>query len=182
METTLDLDGSGPLPPFQGRCEFLPGGRNITYIGHLNEEATKVDGFEEKGSFMQVIHYGASYNVIEALIEQSGQCSQKLGYECKQSRLFNSPVIENGTFSPFGYWTSRNGEIMDFWAGSEPGSYKCECGYVGACFDVEKWCNCDSGHDDWLWDGGEITQKQFLPVRSLHFGDTGTPLDGKEGR
>ena len=39
-----------------------------------------------------------------------------------------------------------------------------------------------AGHNDWLWDGGVITQKQFLPVKSLHFGDTGTPLDGKEGR
>ena len=51
-------------------------------------------------------------------------------------------------------------------------------------------CNIDNifftyffvGHNDWLWDGGVITQKQFLPVKSLHFGDTGTPLDGKEGR
>ena len=62
------------------------------------------------------------------------------------------------------------------------GSRKCECGLLGVCFDPDKWCNCDSGHDDWLWDGGEITQKEYLPVRALHFGDTGNPLDRKEGR
>ena len=62
------------------------------------------------------------------------------------------------------------------------GSRKCECGLLGVCHDYEKHCNCDSGYDDWLWDGGEITQKEYLPVRSLHFGDTGNPLDRKEGR
>ena len=70
----------------------LPGNRNLTFIGHLNEEQTKVDGFDEKGSFLQLIHYAASYHVIEALINESGKCSQKLGYECKQSRLFNRQV------------------------------------------------------------------------------------------
>ena len=62
------------------------------------------------------------------------------------------------------------------------GSRKCECGLLGVCHDYEKHCNCDSGYDDWLWDGGEITQKEYLPVRELHFGDTGNPLDRKEGR
>ena len=109
VKTWLDLDGSGPLPPFQARCEFLPGNRNMTYIGHLNEEATKVDGFDEKGSFVQRIHYNAHYKSITALIETSGKCSQKLGYECKQARLFNSPVANKSEFSPYGYWMSRNG-------------------------------------------------------------------------
>ena len=57
METLLDLDGSGPLPPFSARCEFLPGNRNLTFIGHLNEAQTKVDGFDEKGSFLQVDNF-----------------------------------------------------------------------------------------------------------------------------
>ena len=33
---------------------------------------------------------------------------------------------------------------------------KCECGLYGDCFDPDKWCNCDSGHDGWLYDGGEL--------------------------
>ena len=182
-ETILDFDGSGPLPPFMARCEFLPG-KNATYIRHLNEEATKVDGFDEKGSFEQTIHYAAPLEVIETLIESSVSCSQHLAYECKQSRLLNSKLdATNATnFSPYGYWKSRTGQIMDFWAGGSPGSFQCECGKTKKCFDNSKSCNCDSGHDDWLWDGGDITFKEFLPVKSLHFGDTGNPLDGKEGR
>ena len=55
VETIIDVDGSGPLAPFPVRCEFFPDKRNITYVGHANEESTKVDGFEGKGSFQQVI-------------------------------------------------------------------------------------------------------------------------------
>ena len=120
--------------------------------------------------------------MMEALINRSVSCVQKLGYDCKRSRLLNTPVIESDNFSPFGYWVSRQNRMMDYWAGSLPGSRKCECGLLGVCFDPAKWCNCDSGHNDWLWDGGEIHQKEYLPVKALHFGDTGTPLDKKEGR
>ncbi len=181
-ETVIDVDGSGPLAPFPVRCEFFPDGRNITYIGHANEEATKVDGFEEKGSYRQVIHYDTSMDIMEAMINRSKTCLQKLGYDCKRSRLLNTPVGDSDNFAPYGYWVSRQNKPMDYWAGSLPGSRKCECGLLGVCIDPEKWCNCDSGNNDWLWDGGEITQKEYLPVRALHFGDTGNPLDRKEGR
>ena len=43
-------------------------------------------------------------------------------------------------------------------------------------------CNCDSGGLDWQEDGGNITEPKHLPVAALHFGDTGTPFDEKEGR
>lgn len=44
------------------------------------------------------------------------------------------------------------------------------------------WCNCDANSDNWLEDSGDITEKENLPVKQLRFGDTGTPLDDKEGR
>lgn len=31
-------------------------------------------------------------------------------------------------------------------------------------------------------DGGDITEKEYLPVKQLRFGDTGSHLDEKEGR
>lgn len=95
---------------------------------------------------------------------------------------------------------------MDYWAGALPGSRKCECGVLGTCVDPSKWCNCDAGQQSkffsfasslkpfessfsytcfvsvWQEDGGDITEKDHLPVKQLRFGDTGTPLDEKEGR
>lgn len=40
---------------------------------------------------------------------------------------------------------SRHNQKMDYWGGSIPGSYKCQCGIIGDCKDPTKWCNCDSG-------------------------------------
>ncbi|KFM64432.1 Neurexin-4, partial [Stegodyphus mimosarum] len=73
---------------------------------------------------------------------------------------------------------------MDYWGGSLPGSRKCNCGLYGTCKDPSKWCNCDSEYDNegWLSDEGDLTQKEFLPVRQLRFGDTGTTMDEKRGR
>ena len=77
---------------------------------------------------------------------------------------------------------SRQNQRMDYWAGGLAGSRKCECGVSGTCVDRSKWCNCDAALDAWMSDDGELTEKEFLPVRQLRFGDTGTPLDNKEGR
>lgn len=38
------------------------------------------------------------------------------------------------------------------------------------------------GFDSWLSDGGDIREKEHLPVKQIRFGDTGTPLDDKEGQ
>ena len=181
-ETIIDIDGSGPIPPVPVRCEFFPDGRNITYIEHDSLRSVKVDGFDGKGEYEKVIQYYAPYEMMEAMINRSKTCLQKLGYNCKRSRLLNTPVSESQIFDPFGWWVSRQNKKMDYWAGSLPGSRKCECGLLGDCFTTDKWCNCDSQHDDWLYDGGEIKEKEYLPVRALHFGDTGTPVDRKEGR
>lgn len=71
---------------------------------------------------------------------------------------------------------------MDYWAGALPGSRKCQCGIVGNCIDPTKWCNCDANLYDWQEDGGEIKEKDYLPVRGLRFGDTGSALDEKEAK
>lgn len=71
---------------------------------------------------------------------------------------------------------------MDYWAGALPGSRKCQCGILGNCQDPTKWCNCDSNYIGILEDGGDIHEKEYLPVKALRFGDTGTPLDEKYGR
>ena len=35
---------------------------------------------------------------------------------------------------------------------------------------------------EWQEDSGEIREKEYLPVKAVRFGDTGTPLDEKQGR
>ncbi|XP_062129013.1 neurexin-4 isoform X1 [Drosophila sulfurigaster albostrigata] len=181
VNLNIDVDGSGPLEPFPVTCEFYSDGRVITTLSHSQEHTTTVDGFQEPGSFAQSIMYDANQLQIEALLNRSHSCWQRLSYSCHSSRLFNSPS-EAGNFRPFAWWISRNNQPMDYWAGALPGSRKCECGILGKCNDPTKWCNCDSNSLEWTEDGGDIREKEHLPVRAVKFGDTGTPLDEKYGR
>ncbi|XP_058456161.1 neurexin-4 isoform X2 [Malaya genurostris] len=177
----IDVDGSGPLAPFPVTCEFYSDGRVITVLSHSSEHTTRVDGFSEPGSFEQNIIYEADLPQIEALLNRSQSCWQRLNYACRSSRLFNSPS-DAETFRPYSWWVSRNNQPMDYWAGALPGSRKCECGIIGNCIEPTKWCNCDANSLEWQEDGGDIREMEHLPVRALRFGDTGTPLDEKLGR
>ncbi|XP_020287513.1 neurexin-4 isoform X1 [Pseudomyrmex gracilis] len=181
-EIQIDIDGSGSLKPFPVTCVYVSNGHIQTILRHSNENETPVDGFEEPGSFIQDINYDADLDQIEALINRSKSCSQSIRYRCKHSKLFNSPVPQGDYFRPNSWWVSRNNQKMDYWGGAVPGSRKCECGILGNCADPTKWCNCDSGLEGWFEDGGYIKEKEYLPVKQLRFGDTGTPLDEKEGR
>ncbi|XP_026674791.1 neurexin-4 isoform X4 [Ceratina calcarata] len=177
----IDVDGSGPLKPFPVVCEFYTDGRVRTILRHNNDRMTPVDGFQEPGSFIQDIIYDADMDQIEALLNRSTSCRQRISYECVHSKLFNSPVPQAEYFRPNSWWVSRSNQKMDYWGGALPGSRKCECGILGNCADPTKWCNCDSDLDGPLEDSGDITEKEYLPVKQLRFGDTGTPVDDKMG-
>ncbi|XP_015181762.1 PREDICTED: neurexin-4 isoform X4 [Polistes dominula] len=181
-EIKIDVDGSGPLAPFPVTCEFFTDGRVMTVLRHSNEYPTPVDGFEEPGSFIQDINYDADLDQIEAFLNRSTRCRQRIKYECKHSKLFNTPVGQNDYFKPNSWWVSRQNQKMDYWGGALPGSRKCECGILGNCADPNKWCNCDADLEGRLEDSGDITEKEYLPVKQLRFGDTGTALDEKEGK
>ncbi|XP_042898016.1 neurexin-4 isoform X2 [Parasteatoda tepidariorum] len=184
LSINIDIDGSGPLGSFPVTCEFPFEGPAVTILHHKNERPTDVKGFNKPGSYIQNIIYNAEMEQIVQLVNRSYNCHQKLRYECYKTRLFSSPA-EPAPFEPFSWWVSRNNRQMDYWGGSLPGSRKCNCGLYGTCKDPTKWCNCDSDNlerDKWLVDEGDLTQKEFLPVRQLRFGDTGTTMDDKKGR
>ena len=87
----IDIDGSGPLKPFPVTCEYYADGRVMTILRHANEQSVTVKGFPEKGSFIQDIIYDADLDQIEALLNRSESCRQRINYACKHSKLFNSP-------------------------------------------------------------------------------------------
>lgn len=169
----IDVDGSGPLEPFWVSC--IQTGDNIieTVVHHQNEAAQKVEGFSHPGSYIQDISYDAPLEQIVHLVNRSINCRQKIRYECRNSRLFNSPSPINSVFSPFTWWVSRDNQKMDYWGGSLPGTRKCKCGLYGNCHDPKKWCNCDSNTNEVLVDEGDILQRDYLPVRQVRIGDTG---------
>ncbi|KAK4300982.1 hypothetical protein Pmani_026854 [Petrolisthes manimaculis] len=180
-EIFIDVDGSGPLVPFPVTCDFHNDGKVLTTLSHKHEKLTTVDGFDRRGSYVQNIIYDAGMEQIEIFVNRSTKCHQRIHFECLKAKLFNSPSTEDQEFQPYTWWVSRNNQPMDYWGGSLPGSRKCECGLMGTCV-TDKWCNCDAGLESWLFDSGELSVKEHLPVRQLRIGDTGTPLDGKKAR
>ncbi|XP_064472302.1 neurexin-4-like isoform X2 [Ornithodoros turicata] len=180
----VDVDGSGPLAPFPVECIFYPNNRTETLVHHQNEHATDVKGFRDPGSFIRDVVYNAPLEQMVQLVNRSSSCRQRLIYECFNARLFDAGIQDIGTdkFTPYGWWVSRSNQRMDYWGGSIPGSRKCRCGLYGTCKDTNRWCNCDAGLEEWLSDGGELTNRDYLPVRQLRFGDTGSIADSKRAR
>ena len=184
-EIMIDVDASGPLEPFPVTCLYLSDDKTQTILHHSSEGSQTVRGYQEPGSYVRDIKYEADFEHITVLVNRSYSCRQTLRYECHNARLFNTPYSPaapghsyTSEFKPFSWWVSRNNQQMDYWSGSLPGSRKCSCGLYGQCRDSRKWCNCDSFgpslENERFVDEGEISEKDFLPVRQLRIGDTGS--------
>jgi len=174
----LDVDGSGPLEPFLATCKFNPKGPTQTILHHRSENDVIVQGYDGRGSYIRSVDYYAPLDSIRIIIERSISCSQFIKYSCINARLFNSAATRD-MFDPYSWWVGANNQKMDYWGGSLPGSGTCACGLDGSCKDPTKGCNCDAilpYNTNELSDEGLLTQKEYLPVRELHVGDTGTSI------
>ncbi|KAG9508924.1 Neurexin-4, partial [Fragariocoptes setiger] len=175
----LDVDGSGPLEPSKVACKFITNGPSQTIIHHRSESETVVRGYEAKGSYIHSINYYAPLESIQTIINRSARCSQFIRYTCNNTRLLNSPTKPGAPFEPYSWWVGVNNQKMNYWGGSLPGSNMCACGLDGSCRDPSKNCNCDSGfYNQELTDEGPLTHKEYLPVRELRIGDTGSSMSG----
>ena len=124
------------------------------------------------GSYLKDINYtSASTQQINSLIKASAHCEQFIKYECRSSVLLWHGLA-------YGWWVSRDGQKMDYWGGSVPGSWKCACGITGTCQGGYA-CNCDANDGVWREDSGLLKDKSTLPVSQLRFGDTGNPNEEK---
>ena len=126
-----------------------------------------MDGLEDPGSYSRKIKYDISMEQIIAIINQSHRCEQFTKYECHNSVL--------SFLTPTAWWVSRDGAVMKYWGGAEPGSKNCSCGMTKTCISqsLTKRCNCDNYKNFWTEDSGYLVDKSTLPVNELRFGDTG---------
>ena len=99
------------------------------------------------------------------------------------SSLLNTSSIIQGSFfdgDTFGWWVSRDDEMMKYWGGVDSDPFKCACGLNNTCADINYGCNCDKNDLNWREDSGLLTNKSKLPVIQMRFGDTGRLRDGDE--
>ncbi len=139
-------------------------GVGVTVIGHDSETRTKVDGFEDEGSYKKDVTYKITMERIVAIINKSKNCEQFIRYEC-----YGSNLLSDG----YGWWVSRQGAKMNYWGGAAVDSGKCACGRNNSCVGGGN-CNCDTNDKVLYEDSGFLTERNTLPVTQLRFGDTGT--------
>ena len=167
----IDPDGPGGKVSFQAYCNMTDKeGAGVTVISHDTENRTHVNGCDPPGCYERHVTYtGVLINQLEALTDASAHCEQYISYECLNSRL-----LEGGK----AWWVSRGGRKMKYWGGTTKKD-QCGCALTDSCADKRKKCNCDHRDKKWHKDDGFLTEKAFLPVSRLRFGDTEN--DGSEG-
>jgi contactin associated protein-like 2 len=180
--TTVDLDGSGVLPPIQVTCDFSDPGVVRTIVHHDVEDRVRVDGYDGPGSYRRKLNYeGASRAALTELTRRSVQCDQSIYYKCYNVRLLSLPAGGGTNFAnkAYGWWVGRQGQPRFYWGNSVPGQDRCGCGVRGDCAGGSEFCNCDGNPKPPTEDQGLLTYKNDLPVMEVRFGDTGTIYDNK---
>ncbi|CAB3993730.1 Hypothetical predicted protein [Paramuricea clavata] len=147
----------------------------VTVIGHDSESKIEVNGYEDEQSYRRKINYDIEMKQIVAIINRSARCEQYVKYECLNAGFYYK--ISGLSYS---CWISRQGSEMFNWGGAPTNSFMCACGMNNTCRNPEKYCNCDVNDNVLIEDSGFLTDKKFLPVTELRFGDTGTFVGNNE--
>merc|ERR1719210_634364 len=93
---TIDIDGSGPFKPFRAECERDEKGRIITYLAHDAVDVTRVNGFQEPGSYVKKLKYSADdVRVLEEIVERADTCRQNVVYRCMNAKLLENPGVND---------------------------------------------------------------------------------------
>ena len=166
----IDPDGAQGTAPFNVFCNMTDkGGIGVTVVSHDTENRTHVNGCEGDGCYKRDVTYvGTSLSQLTVLTDASASCEQFISYECKHSKLFRGGKA---------WWVSRDGTKMKYWGGATNHEGYCACGLTNTCTEEGKKCNCDSDKNFWREDSGLLTDKFYLPVSQLRFGDTAGKME-----
>ncbi|XP_065666081.1 contactin-associated protein like 5-3 isoform X2 [Hydra vulgaris] len=160
----IDFDGMGPMEPVPALCDL---GKTVettvTQINNTNYNDKDVTTFSGINNFD--IDYAANIIQMRELILNSAYCEQYVKYTCKGTPLFRSPEGP-----PAASWMGGDDILHYYWGGAKGNRGYCGCGMDGSCYNVGKYCNCDSldAYKD-LFDEGNLTVKSHLPVRQVKF-------------
>ena len=157
--------------PVQVYCDMKSmNSKGITVISHDSEVKTLVKGFEESGSYRKRITYNIPMQIIEAIIAESNTCEQFIKYECYDSRIFSGNT-------PYAWWISSTKQNMTNWGGVDHTKTGCSCSLRNTCYTKNKKCNCDTNDNVWREDSGILSEKEYLPINEVRFGDKGSSIE-----
>ena len=166
ISNTYNIDPDGPLiglSPFPVFCNFE---KSQTEVLHNHEYPVEIEHCEGTFCFPVNIDYGVPMSQLQALIDISNSCTQKIAFDC-----FLAPLSSNG--DPVGVWVNRQGGDEYYFTGSNSGTHICECGINNNCTESDHGytCNCDSQVPVLQEDAGVLTDDSALPVTAFKYGD-----------
>ncbi|XP_065666075.1 contactin-associated protein-like 2 isoform X1 [Hydra vulgaris] len=160
----IDFDGMGPMQPVLALCDL---GKtvesSVTQINNTNYDDKDVT--TPTGLNFFNIDYAANIIQMRELILNSAFCEQYVKYTCLGTPIFRSPEGP-----PSVRWMGGDDILHYYWGGGNNNRGYCACGLDQTCFNVGKYCNCDdlNAYQN-LFDEGNFTTKEHLPVRQVQF-------------
>jgi len=147
-------------------CMFDNTGESVAVFHHDNENATLVNGYEDKGSYKREFHYGMEMETIITIINKSSSCKQYSKAKCYNVQI-----------DGFNWLSGRGGRKLNYWGGGPSEGKGCACGINGACVIPSKKCNFDENDYNWREDEGLVTKKEDLPITAMNAGETGSSYE-----
>ncbi|XP_072039180.1 neurexin-4-like [Amphiura filiformis] len=143
--------------------------RSESIIHHDSESRGRVKGYKDKGDFVLTPNYlASSVEQMYRLIGVSEHCQQYIQYDCSKSKMWKGTSTDKAE----AWWSTKDGDMMLNWGGVDTGKYGCSCYMNTECFNTGKVCNCDDDNIQWMTDGGQLDDKDSLPVYKVYHAHT----------
>uniref|UniRef100_A0A1I7XA63 EGF-like domain-containing protein n=1 Tax=Heterorhabditis bacteriophora TaxID=37862 RepID=A0A1I7XA63_HETBA len=167
---TIDLDGGGPMAPFEVVCKSEKDEMGVDVVVTILEHDLKrpilVTGDNKPGVVKKNLIYGIGMEQMDKLVEGFDSCTQYMRYSCRGGARL---MTQGEDRSPSSWYATRSDKHGLQWGDAPPYSRMCSCATNGTCIQ-NRMCNCDSGEDS--TDDGVNPYSQLLPVTGLFLGGT----------
>ena len=115
----LNMNGNGNgAEPVEVHCDFAT---NTTKISHDSLNSVEIQKCSGSLCFNHPVKYPATPKQIQNLIDISEACEQDIAFDCHSAALEINNIR-------LGAWKDKNGDIQNFFDGSDPEEHICKCG------------------------------------------------------
>uniref|UniRef100_UPI00358E5EC4 contactin-associated protein-like 5 n=1 Tax=Myxine glutinosa TaxID=7769 RepID=UPI00358E5EC4 len=158
---SIDLDGSGPLPPLKITCSFA-GGKAWTTLEPFPGTTTTIapSSSSLSNTIQAPLAYGATLAQLAALVVSAQHCQQEVSYSCTGASSDETPIR----------WLGRTNKKQSWWGRIAHGVRVCACGAAPNCTTSPFPCTCDVNLDTRNMAPTRAPSKPGLPVTQLLIG------------
>ncbi|OWF37427.1 uncharacterized protein LOC110467400 [Mizuhopecten yessoensis] len=155
------------VTPFFVYCDMdIVPGHGVTVIGN-DKDDVPIELDLTNDTTINVTYNSVTIPQVEALTEFSKYCFIPAKYDC-----FGTQFLGLNKF----YWNGKDNKEFRYFGNSDNIRQECSCGTDNHCGGnqsepilLQRKCSCDSTEGEWRKDGGVLSIKDDLPLRSMTF-------------